>query len=201
MKGIKMKKQHFAVFLFSASAILSASPATEAANKAVTEQKLVNLCKNGTFENVSSNRREAGYWSFWKNKDSQCKVSFEKNVGENGSTGAVLSGGKGTIFTKIKAQPGEKFYIRANFKKAGEGTAGIAVRFFDAEGEWLSGVSLSKSVEFSKDAEWSKCELIVKIPEKAKAIVPMISARDLAEPASQIIIDNVEVYRLPVTAK
>lgn len=184
--------------VFLAALTVFASPATEEASKLVAEKGLPNLMKNGGFEKVLKNGQAAD-WSLSKSGKSKCKITIEKDAGVTGNA-AVFTSGNGTLFSWAKVKPGEKIYVKVKSRKFGNGNATLTIRFHDNKKQWLSFI-VRKKISFAKDGEWAAAEIVIKAPEKAAWVIPLLVASGLDNPDSKIVFDELEVYNLSQAAE
>ena len=183
----------FASAAFLAALTVFASPATEEAAKLVAEKNLPNLVKNGSFEKVGKDGKAAD-WAFWKSEQSKGKVTLEKDAGV-GSKAAVFTSGTSSLYTWAKVKPGERIYVKVKCRKFGSGTASLTIRFHNAQRKWLP-FTVRKKISFVKDGEWGSAEIVIKAPENAANVLPLLSVSGLDDPDSRIVFDEMELYNL-----
>lgn len=184
--------------------VFSAFPNDEIAEaeKYVREHKCKNLAVNGAFE-LFGKKNQIPHWWPWKNEKSQGEANWGQNSGVKDSGAAVLTGGQILISQDInKVKPGEKYLIKVMVKKNTEaGKASLAIRT-KIKHKWnLNVKTVSIPAKLSETNKWESVASVISVQPGVDALCIMLNASDLNGEDSEIIFDNVEVYKIKVPEK
>ena len=169
---------------------------------------LVNLIQNGDFsaETVKSPEggeqrwregdRPAG-WDAWQKAGSKGTFTWDRQTGVSGKGSAKATQvADGCFLQSHRAEPGERYAVRAFCKKQGQGNAWLRVRWQTAEGGWIA-EDLDKLIfrEFPQ-GQWAELFGVAEVPAGVGRLVLLLGAGGQTTAGDAVWYDDVGLYKI-----
>lgn len=170
----------------------------------VREHQPPNLLENPGFEKVATATGPASLpapagWSTYNSGD-RARFAIEPQNGRSGAAARISGAKSSAVFLQPRrVEAGQRYlylaYVRDDVKPS-ERCGYLSIRFQTPSGAWHPRSDLEPQIYAVPHPGWQPLALLVKVPEGAGRIVPMLGARQQTE-GRAVLFDDAGLYRLP----
>ncbi len=169
------------------------------------DPRRVNLIKNGGFQADAPTTKPSSSglpnsaplnWGLWQAEESHGNYGLDRTEGRRSPGSARVEGMKKGCFTQIvSVQPGEAYVVAAAVRQAGQGTASVRVRWYNADRKWTA-ESRDVTLSAAASTDWQILSGVTQVPGPAQHMVLLLLVEGQETTKDIAWFDDVAVYRV-----
>ena len=155
---------------------------------AARETRGENLLRNGAFSDSAAHGQLPHWWT-WQDEKSRGKFSLADGA-------AILRAMRdGCLGQGVRVRPGERYAVSARLRRAGGGTAGVAIRWKTPAGVWIAeGADLHFTPP--RGEGWQEIAGVALVPESAGELIVLLCAKQQDDEADRAEFDDVALVKM-----